>query len=113
MIIALELQNEKYRNQLYELGETVNKILEKTKLPKNIKAAPNLDQQLELVKKQLHNVNQFIEIYQRQLNNLQGKKKTDQIESISASQQLLKVKQNQLIQLKKDVKELTHKNKGL
>ena len=85
MIISLELQNEKYRNQLYELGETVNKILEKTKLPKNIKAAPNLDQQLELVKKQLHNVNQFIEIYQRQLNNLQGKKKTDQIESISAS----------------------------
>lgn len=46
MIIALELQNEKYRNQLYELGETVNKILEKTKLPKNVKAAPNLDQQL-------------------------------------------------------------------
>ena len=46
MIIALELQNEKYRNELYELGETVNKILEKTKLPKNVKAAPNLDQQL-------------------------------------------------------------------
>lgn len=26
-IVALELQNEKYRNELYELGETVNKIL--------------------------------------------------------------------------------------
>jgi hypothetical protein len=52
MIIALELQNEKYRNELYELGETVNKILDKTKLPQSNKAAPpNLDQQLELVKK--------------------------------------------------------------
>lgn len=26
-IVTLELQNEKYRNELYELGETVNKIL--------------------------------------------------------------------------------------
>ena len=26
-IVSLELQNEKYRNELYELGETVNKIL--------------------------------------------------------------------------------------
>ncbi len=61
MIIALELQNEKYRNELYELGETVNKILDKTKLPQSNKSAPpNLDQQLELVKKELHNVNQFI-----------------------------------------------------
>ena len=85
MIIALELQNEKYRNELYELGETVNKILDKTKLPQNHKAPPNLDQQLQLVKKELHNVNQFIEIYQRELTNLQGKKKEDQIESIAAS----------------------------
>lgn len=47
MIIALELQNEKYRNELYELGETVNKILDKTKLPQTNKTAPpNLDQQL-------------------------------------------------------------------
>ena len=46
MIIALELQNEKYRNELYELGETVNKILEKKKLPSHNKQAPNLDQQL-------------------------------------------------------------------
>lgn len=61
MIIGLELQNEKYRNQLYELGETVNKILDKTKLPQTNKTAPpNLDQQLQLVKKELHNVNQFI-----------------------------------------------------
>ena len=113
MIIALELQNEKYRNQLYELGETVNKILDKTKLPQNNKAPPNLDQQLELVKKELHNVNQFIEIYQRELTNLQGKKKEDQIQSIAASEELLKAKQNELTQLKKEVKELSHKNKAL
>jgi hypothetical protein len=72
---------------LYELGETVNKILDKTKLPQTNKTAPpNLDQQLELVKKELHNVNQFIEIYQRELNSLSGKKKQDQIESIAASE---------------------------
>lgn len=80
------MQNEKYRNELYELGETVNKILDKTKLPSSNKAPPNLDQQLELVKKELHNVNQFIEIYQKELSNLQGKKKEDQIESIAASE---------------------------
>ena len=80
MIIALELQNQKYRNELYELGQTVNKILDKTKLPQTHKnSPPNLDQQLQLVKKQLHNVNQFIEIYQRELNSLSGKKKQDQI----------------------------------
>lgn len=114
MIIALELQNEKYRNELYELGQTVNKILDKTKLPQSNKnAPPNLDQQLELVKKELHNVNQFIEIYQRELNNLQGRKKEDQIESIAASEELLKAKQSELAQLKKEVRELSHKNKAL
>jgi hypothetical protein len=114
MIIALELQNEKYRNELYELGETVNKILDKTKLPQSNKSAPpNLDQQLELVKKELHNVNQFIEIYQRELNSLSGKKKQDQIESITASEELLKNKQAELQQLRKEVKELSHKNKAL
>ncbi len=73
-------------------------------MPQNNKAPPNLDQQLELVKKELHNVNQFIEIYQRELTNLQGKKKEDQIESIAASEELLKAKQNELAQLKKEVK---------
>ena len=57
-------------------------------------APPNLDQQLELVKKELHNVNQFIEIYQRELNNLQGRKKEDQISSIADSEELLKAKQS-------------------
>lgn len=104
MIIALELQNEKYRNELYELGETVNKILDKTKLPQSKATPPNLDQQLELVKKELHNVNQFIEIYQRELNNLHGKKKEDQIESIAASEELLKTKQIELSHLKREVK---------
>ena len=66
--------------------------MEKTKIPKSNKAAPNLDQQMELVKKELHNVNQFIDIYQRELNGLQGRKKQDQIENISASEELLKVK---------------------
>ncbi len=114
MIIALELQNEKYRNELYELGETVNKILDKTKLPQTNKTAPpNLDQQLELVKKELHNVNQFIDIYQRELNSLSSKKKNDQIESIAASEELLKNKQAELQQLRKEVKELVHKNKSL
>ena len=46
MIIALELQNEKYRNELYELGETVNKILDKTKLPQNHKAPPTRENSL-------------------------------------------------------------------
>lgn len=114
MIIALELQNEKYRNELYELGETVNKILDKTKLPNSNKAAPpNLDQQLELVKKELHNVNQFIEIYQRELNTMHGRKKQDQVESIAASEELLKNKQAELAHLKKEVRELAHKNKAL
>ena len=105
IIISLELQNEKYRNELYELGETVNKILDKTKLPQTTKAAPpNLDQQLQLVKKELHNVNQFIEIYQRELNSLSGTKKQDQIESLAASEELLKTKQGELHQLKKEVR---------
>ena len=38
-------------------------------------------------------MNQFIEIYQRELNSLSGKKKQDQIESIAASEELLKAKQ--------------------
>ena len=46
MIVSLELQNEKYRNELYELGETVNRILEKTKLPQQKQQPPNLDRQL-------------------------------------------------------------------
>jgi ABC-type uncharacterized transport system substrate-binding protein len=65
----------------------VNKILDKTKLPQSNKTnAPNLDQQLELIKKELHNVNQFIEIYQKELNSLGGKRKQDQIENISATE---------------------------
>ncbi|CAM6005741.1 unnamed protein product [Sphagnum balticum] len=40
LIITLETQNEKYRNELYELGETVNKILDKTKVKKD--NTPNL-----------------------------------------------------------------------
>ena len=65
----------------------MNKILDKTKLPQgNKNVAPNLDQQLELVKKELHNVNQFIEIYQKELSSMSGKKKQDQIESIAASE---------------------------
>lgn len=51
-IVALQLQNQKYRNDLYEFGETVNKILEKTKIPQSNKTkTPNLEQQLELVRK--------------------------------------------------------------
>lgn len=44
LIITLETQNEKYRNELYELGETVNKILDKTKVKKD--NTPNLESQL-------------------------------------------------------------------
>lgn len=114
MIVALEIQNEKYRNQLYQLGETVNKILDKTKLPQSNKAnTPNLEQQLQLVKKQLHNVNQFIQIYQKELNTLGGKKKQDQIENLASTQELLKAKMEELAMLKKEVRELSHKNKAL
>lgn len=50
--MTLELENEKYRNELYELGETVNKILEKTKIPNSSKnQPPNMEQQLEIVRK--------------------------------------------------------------
>lgn len=86
MIVALEIQNEKYRNELYELGETVNKILDKTRMPQSHKLAPpNMEQQLELVRKELHNVNQFIEIYQRELHALGGKKKKEQIENLAST----------------------------
>lgn len=49
LIITLETQNEQYRTELYELGETVNKILDKTKIRKD--NTPNLEAQLEVIKK--------------------------------------------------------------
>lgn len=69
---------------MYELGETVNKILEKTKIPQSNKTnTPNLEQQLELVRKELSNVNQFIKIYQNELNTLGSKKKKDQMDTMA------------------------------
>ena len=113
MIVSLELQNEKYRNELYELGETVNRILEKTKLPQQKQQPPNLDRQLQLVRKELDNVNQFIKIYQKELNGLGEKGGKEQMENITASEELLRNKQQELAQIKKEVKELSHKNKAL
>ena len=54
--------------------ESVNKILEKTKiLLFNNAKTPNLKQQLELVRKFLDNADQFIKIYQNSLNALGSK----------------------------------------
>ena len=104
-IVTLELENQKYRNELYELGETVNKILQKTKVPQSNKnQPPNMEQQLQIVRKELHNVNQFIEIYQKQLNSLGGKKKQEQMDSIGNTEDLLKAKTEELTNLKKQVR---------
>lgn len=65
---------------------------------------PNLEQQLEIVRKELHNVNQFIEIYQKELNSMGGKKKQEQMDSISSTEDLLKAKNEELSNLKKEVK---------
>ena len=69
LIITLETQNLKYRNELYELGVTVNKILDKTKAKKD--NTPNLESQLEAIRKELENANKFIEIYKQHPKNRQ------------------------------------------
>ncbi len=69
------------------MGETVNKILDKVKVPTKAHThTPNLEQQLELVKKELHNVNQFIDIYQKELSVLGNKKKKDQVENLASTE---------------------------
>ena len=72
-----------------------------------------MEQQLEIVRKELHNVNQFIEIYQKQLNSLGNKKKPEQMDSIASTQELLKAKTEELNTLKKELREISHKNKAL
>jgi len=92
LIITLETQNEKYRNELYELGETVNKILDKTKVKKD--NTPNLESQLEVIRKELENANKFIEIYKKQLKSIQkSESATVQLHTISQSDEMLKAKQ--------------------
>lgn len=112
LIITLETENEKYRNELYELGETVNKILDKTKVKKD--NTPNLESQLEVVRKELENAVKFIEIYKKQLKGIQkSESATAQLQTIAQSEEVLKGKQKELSDLRKEVKELTAKNKGL
>lgn len=72
-----------------------------------------MEQQLELVKKELHNVNQFIEIYQKQLQSIGNKKKPEQMDSIANTEAILKTKNQELNALKREVKEMSHKNKAL
>ncbi len=116
-IIALEVKNEKSRNELYELGETVSQILDKSNLNNSNKRGkrntPNMEQQLLLVKKELENANKLIEIYQKELTQLKDKKRIDEIDTYSDTQELLRSKKEELARLKKEVKEMSHKNKGM
>ena len=91
-LITLETQNLKYRNELYELGVTVNKILDKTKVKKD--NTPNLESQLEVIRKELENANKFIEIYKKQLKNIQKSESASaQLQTIAQSEEMLKAKQ--------------------
>jgi DNA topoisomerase IA len=77
---------------LYELGETVNKILDKTKVKKD--NTPNLESQLEVIRKELENANKFIEIYKKQLKNIQKSESASaQLQTIAQSEEMLKAKQ--------------------
>lgn len=64
------------------MGEKVNKMLDKVKVSTSAnngtEKVPQLEQQLEVMKKELYNVNQFVDIYQKELAVMTAKKKKDE-----------------------------------
>lgn len=64
------------------MGEKVNKMLDKVKVSTSVnigtEKVPQLEQQLEVMKKELYNVNQFVDIYQKELAVMTAKKKKDE-----------------------------------
>lgn len=58
--MKIELSNETYRSELFDLNETVTKILQSSKLKKT--GAPTLESQLTVVAQELVNLEKLMDI---------------------------------------------------